>query len=497
MAAAAAAANVKGKQQLRMAALRQNVLYGIINSIVGIPTMISFAAIVYQDPFYKPLLGQLARLSFFSAATHQLVFTLCSSLPFAVGQPQDVGLIFLSAMATSVADTGREIGLSSAEIVGTALLTLTVATAAVGVLTMLVAKFRLATLVQYVPLPVVGGYLGYVGYFCLAAGIGLGCNTNIDSFSSWSHLAHRDALIKFAPTLAAALVLWVCMTRARSPWALPITLAAIPVAFHVYLLVTGATLQQAQDAGWVLKPQGKTTEQFWELYNLFNISDWRLSGVYLPALARQIPKMLGLFFVVTFGSCLDVAAIQADTPYPIDFNNELGTVGLSNVVVGLTGSGYTGSYIFSQTIFSMRAGVDGTAHGAIIAALEATIFLVPFSVVQYLPTFFFGALLTVFGIEIAGDWLIRSYSKVTRAEYLLLLATFIAIMQLELEKGVAAGMLMCTIFFAVTYARVCMTACRHTGQAKLADIECPTKCSSILYGDFFAMTSACTQGLYF
>jgi SulP family sulfate permease len=83
--------------------------------------------------------------------------------------------------------------------------------------------------------------------------------------------------------------------------------------------------------------QGKSTQQFWELYELFNIEDWRLDGVYLPAIARQIPKMLGLFFVVTFGSCLDVAAIQADMPFPIDFNSELGTVGLSNMVVGLSG----------------------------------------------------------------------------------------------------------------------------------------------------------------
>lgn len=37
---------------------------------------------------YKPLLGQLARMSFFSAALHQLMFTIFSTLPFAVGQPQ-------------------------------------------------------------------------------------------------------------------------------------------------------------------------------------------------------------------------------------------------------------------------------------------------------------------------------------------------------------------------------------------------------------------------
>eukprot|EP00878_Enallax_costatus_P013193 GHUV01013790.1.p1 GENE.GHUV01013790.1~~GHUV01013790.1.p1 ORF type:complete len:1035 (+),score=287.38 GHUV01013790.1:628-3732(+) len=452
-APAAAGAGKKGRSTLRT-----DVLYGIINAVVGIPTMISFAAIVYQDATYKPYLGQLARMSFFSAAIHQLVFTIWSSLPFAVGQPQDVGLIFLSAMATSIAEIGHDVGMEVHEIIGTALLTLTVATAVVGIMTMLVARFKLATLVQYVPLPVVGGYLGYVGYFCLAAGIGLGCNTTINTFTSWGNLLHKDALIKFIPTFLAALVLWVCMTRARSPWALPATLAAVPAAFHAYLLITGTTLEQAQDAGWVLKPQGKATEQFWELYKLFNIQDWRLDGIYFPALIRQIPKMLGLFFVVTFGSCLDVAAIQVDMPFPIDFNGELGTVGLSNVIVGLSGSGYTGSYIFSQTIFSMRAGVSGWTHGAVIFALEAVIFLVPYQVVQYLPNFFFGALLTVFGIEIAGDWLIRSYAKVTRAEYLLLWGTFIAIMELELEMGVATGMLLCIIFFTVTYAKANLAA---------------------------------------
>jgi SulP family sulfate permease len=44
--------------------------------------------------------------------------------------------------------------------------------------------------------------------------------------------------------------------------------------------------------------------------------------------------------------------------------------------------------------------------------------------------------------------------QVSRAEYLLLLATFLSILQLELEKGVAAGILLCTLYFAVTYARV-------------------------------------------
>ena len=37
------------------------------------------------------------------------------------------------------------------------------------------------------------------------------------------------------------------------------------------------------------------------------------------------------------------------------------------MVCGLLGAGFTGSYIFSQTIFSMRADVKSKWHGAIVA----------------------------------------------------------------------------------------------------------------------------------
>jgi len=43
-----------------------------------------------------------------------------------------------------------------------------------------------------------------------------------------------------------------------------------------------------------------------------------------------------------------------------------------------------GSYIFSQTIFSMRGGVTNRIHGAIISAMELALFFLPFSVVEYM-----------------------------------------------------------------------------------------------------------------
>lgn len=49
------------------------------------------------------------------------------------------------------------------------------------------------------------------------------------------------------------------------------------------------------------------------------------------------------------------------------------------------------------------------AAGLVVAGIELAVFVLPFSVVQYMPNFYYGALLVWFGIEISKDWLVLSY----------------------------------------------------------------------------------------
>ena len=56
---------------------------------VGIPEMISFAAIIFKDDIYTQYLDQLAKLAFLGSAMHQFVFTVVSSLPYAVAQVRE------------------------------------------------------------------------------------------------------------------------------------------------------------------------------------------------------------------------------------------------------------------------------------------------------------------------------------------------------------------------------------------------------------------------
>ena len=169
-------------------------------------------------------------------------------------------------------------------------------------------------MVQYVPLPVVGGYLGYVGYFCLAAGVSQACNVQvqaparlitqllsplfahpvmgssqnsanawpshgepsceadnsargckglsswvsppqIDSFASWTNLGSADALTKLGPALGSTLALLATLKLGRNPLLLPAVLLAIPAAFHLLLWAAGISRQQAADDGWTMQPE--------------------------------------------------------------------------------------------------------------------------------------------------------------------------------------------------------------------------------------------------
>lgn len=143
----------------RPAALIYILVYGVVNSIMGIPAMYGYAAVIFNNPAFNSYTNELSKVVLWSSVVHQVCFVAFSSLPFAIGQVQDAGLIFLCHMANTMANKITSDGGSQEEIMSTCLVILSMATFSTGIVLMLMGKFRLADLVSYLPLPVVGGYL--------------------------------------------------------------------------------------------------------------------------------------------------------------------------------------------------------------------------------------------------------------------------------------------------------------------------------------------------
>lgn len=420
--------------------------------------MIGFAAIIFRNHAFHDdpaTYAKLVKLVLFSSAVHQAVLVASSTLPFAIGQVQDAGLIFLAKMADDLVGELHERAAPPADVYATVLVTLSLSTVALGIALIVTGRMRLAGLVQFLPLPVVGGYLAFIGLYCLEAGISLMSGVSVtglfglDAPAEWAALLQPGPLVATLPGLAAGIGITAVVQRFDHFLVLPGLLVALPLGFFAATTAMGYSLEDLRDMGLVADDDsGGSLESplaAWTLYDF--------SRVHWSLVPSVWPTWLGMYIVVAFSSSLDVAAIQMDMGKQLDFNHELATIGISNSVSGLLG-GFTGSYIFSCTIFTYRTGTQSRLCGAVVSAAELLLWAAPFSVVAYVPKLFFGGVLTFIALDLLQDWLVQSRSKMHLAEYFVVLATFSAINLLGLEVGMLVGVAVSMTHFIFDYSYV-------------------------------------------
>jgi len=300
------------------------IIYALVNVIISAPGLYGYAAVIFNNPIFGDHMNALSKLVLFSSLVHQLGFLLFSSLDFAIGTVQDAGLIFLSAMANKIANRMQDDGESEHAIVSTTLVLLSLGTASLGVVLIVIGKFGLANAVSYLPMSVVGGYLAFIGYFCCQAGVALCISRPLMTLMDWKYVVTvPENLLLAAPGLLAGMLLTLVSRGVKNEGALPLAMIIIPALFYIVIAITGVGLDGAREGGWVgpVAPSVPVTD-------LFQLVDFSL--VRWDLIARIWTTWVGMVFVVSFASCLDVAAISMDMGEALDTNKELATVGICN-----------------------------------------------------------------------------------------------------------------------------------------------------------------------
>ena len=83
--------------------------------------------------------------------------------------------------------------------------------------------------------------------------------------------------------------------------------------------------------------------------------------------------------------------------------NNVCTAAMCTVASGLT-IGFTGSYIFSQTIFTYRTGTNSRWVGFLVALSFLGVVLSTVNVLQVTPLFFLGSTLIFIGADLLYEW---------------------------------------------------------------------------------------------
>ncbi len=368
----------------------------IVQAILAVPCLYGFAALVFSDEVYEQHMAGLAKVFIFSSFIHAVCIAVFSPLPFAIGQVQDAGLIFFSSMASNIAF--RMKGQDSTAVVSTAMVTIALSTTMVGLCLILLGKAKLASLVSYLPMPVVGGYLAFIGLFCVEAGLSLATGVSINGISTWYLLFESDDnIVLVIPALASAIGLCLVSRFFTHIAALPGAICCIPLVFYSILFVCDISFEEAREFGWL----GENSD----------VADWQsvfefydLSLVHWSVVPYQIPTWIGMVMVIAFGSSLDIAAVEMGTGVPLDTDEQLVTIGLSNLITGCTG-GFAGSYIFTQTLLGFRTRFHKRSVALIMAVVQLIVFSLATNPLSFIPLFFFAATIIFIGFDLLFDWI--------------------------------------------------------------------------------------------
>ena len=131
-------------------------------------------------------------------------------------------------------------------------------------------------MVSYIPLPVVAGYLAYVGYFCIAAGMAQGTSLSISGPETWPTLFENpSAWPQAAVTAALAAGVFVALRVCSSAAALPAVLTAVPILWYVMLGVVtwwsghtwSHTVHWLADHNWTAEVPESDGQPLWEVWS--------------------------------------------------------------------------------------------------------------------------------------------------------------------------------------------------------------------------------------
>ena len=286
-----------------------SIMYGLINATIVLPVLMSFGAIIYQDEAFNPYMNILIKLTVTSGVVHQICFSTLSTFPFAVGQVQDAGLIFLSSMSAALVRYSKSQGADDETLLATATVGLSLCTAVLGLALIVIGKLKLAQWVQMLPTCVVGGYLAYIGAFCGMSGVGLMAQTS--GRVSWSILAEKIEFI--LPGILGGIFIYSLVRTLRHMAVLPTCIVCLFTLFYLVLWAKGISVEEATEYGWI--PKTDPPPAWYHTWDYL-----RLDKVMWSALPQLLLTELSMIFVVALSSSLDIAAIELELKRPLNYN---------------------------------------------------------------------------------------------------------------------------------------------------------------------------------
>jgi SulP family sulfate permease len=430
------------RDEFRSERLLPGLTSGLLMGITEIIVALSLGSLIFS--------GQLAAylpygigMALVTAAVMMIGTALFSLVPGVIGSTQDSSSVILAVIAAALVGTLSAAGVEDK--LTTVLVAIAATTLLTGVFFLALGFFKLGGLVRFVPYPVVGGFLAGSGWLLAQGSFGVMAGFPL-TLPNIPALFQPDQLILWVPGLLFALVLFFGLRRINHFLAMPGILIGAIVVFYLALWVTGTPIEGAIDQGLLLgKVSGEATWQPLTPRNLLT-ANW-------AAILGQSGNITITLILSVVSLLLNASALELAIRQDVDLNRELRAAGLANLLSGL-GGGMVGYHALSLSTLSYRIGARGRLAGLVAGAICALMLLAGSALLAFFPQPILGGLLLSLGLDFLVEWVIVAWSKLSRADYAVVLLILVVIGATGFLIGVGVGLTATIMLFVLNYSRI-------------------------------------------
>lgn len=417
----------------------KDLIAASVVSLVAIAFYISSATLLFQGPLATHLSAGIgaallggAVLAIFQAARGSIALASAGPVPSSV--PVLAGLTSVVAAECSAASAFP-----------TAVAALGLAALCIGLASLALGLMRAGDAVRYIPYPVIGGFLASSGWLMLSGGLGVVLGQSFTLGLVPKLLSELPSAQLVAGGLVAV-TLWLATLRNKHVLVMPALIVLFMLAIHAWLWMHGVGLEAAREQGWLGNEFSKSIPVSPLTPPVFRLVDWMAivehSGVILSAVIISIISLL------LTDSSLEVAFDER-----ADFNRDLRVQGLGNIVLGFAG-GLAGGVSISRSILNKEAGAVTRWTGVAKACMCVLAIFAGGPVVSLVPKAVLGGILMSIGIGTLKLWLVDGGRKLSRNDYVAVLAITCVTIFVGYLPAVAAGVVFCCFDFAVSSAKL-------------------------------------------
>lgn len=436
---------------------------GLVVGALDIAFEVSFAALIFSGD----LSGYMARgigMTLFAAMVVSLVMAVTSSLPGVVALPQDSPAALLAVAAAAILASMPATATAESTFF-TIVATIALASLVSGLFFLLLGQLRQGNLVRYIPYPVIGGFLAGTGWLLFNGGFGVAADLSL-SLGSLATLFQPDMLLRWLPSLLFAILLLLILRRRSHFLILPALIAAAIGLFYAVLGLSGLSVDEACARGWLLGPFPEGA--LWQ-----PLTPAALQQVEWPLVLGQMGGVGTLLVIGVVSLLLNASGLELVARRGVDLNRELKSAGLANCLAGLGGGGPTGYHALSLSALSYRGGIPSRWVGVTVAmVLGSMLFLGP-AILVYFPKPVLGGLVIFLGLDFMVEWLYDGWSKLSKADYAIVVLIMVAMITIGVLEGVGLGIVLAVILFAVEYSRVRVVRHELSGATFQSNVDRP------------------------